>query len=305
MSEYGCSASEPLTALISSANTGGDGSGFQQSTAEKPDGGALGPRAAHRAAIVPAEPSALGGLRSSSDTNTTGSGTPDTVAAGEGEGVKEPLEHGVAVALDVVLLAAVAVELLHEEGDAVAHCDCDVEGLVERVGDADADAVVVDESDVVPHGDSDGDRDAETLSVGEAVVENVGDVVLHGDEDSVRVVEMLTVEDIVVVSVSVGDVELHGDCVGDTVVVTLSVGDLDAVSVSECDAEVHGDNVVDTVAEGDCDCVTDSVSEMESDSVGEPEKHSVAEPDHDTTDGDADRVDPAGAQNGPMLNVAR
>ena len=64
----GCSTSEALTAVMSSASTGGDGSGFQQSTAEKPDGGALGPLAAHRAAIASFEPAdGGGGLRSSSE----------------------------------------------------------------------------------------------------------------------------------------------------------------------------------------------------------------------------------------------
>ena len=51
----------------------------------------------------------------------TGSGTPDTVAAGEGEGEKDLTEHGVAVALAVALLARVAEKLVHGEGDAVAH----------------------------------------------------------------------------------------------------------------------------------------------------------------------------------------
>ena len=85
MSEYGCSASEPLMAFMSSANTGASGSGFQQSTADMPVlGGALGPDELHRNAIASLEPdSGGGGLRSSSDTNTTGSGTPEIVATGE------------------------------------------------------------------------------------------------------------------------------------------------------------------------------------------------------------------------------
>ena len=116
MSAPGRSTSAPLTAFISSASTGASGSGFQHSTALMPVfGGALGPRELHRAAISASEPcDGGGGLRSSSDTNTTGSGTPDHVARGDGDGEYVVLEHGEGDA--------------REEGEGVEHDDSDALG---------------------------------------------------------------------------------------------------------------------------------------------------------------------------------
>ena len=69
--------------------------------------------------------------------------------------------------------------------------------------------------------------------------------------------------------------------------------------------------VTDTVCVSVTDCVGDCVADRhsvalpDSDDCGVDDRHSVALPDSDAIVADAVGVDPAGAQNGPMLNVAR
>ena len=67
--------------------------------------------------------------------------------------------------------------------------------------------------------------------------------------------------------------------------------------------EEQGVGVPQRVAEGVED--KQSVALPDSDDTGVADKHSVALPDSDAIVADAVGVDPAGAQNGPMLNVAR
>ena len=144
-----------------------------------------------------------------------------------------------------------------------------------------AEKLVHGEGDDVAHGDSDGER----------LVESVGDADTHADCDV----------DTVNVGVSEGDAVPHCDRDSDGVAEThnVIVADVDTdaveVSVSEGDVVPHGDSDGDRVLEGDRE--TDSVNEI--DSIG------VREPDRDARDGDVVGVDPAGAQNGPMLNVER
>ena len=57
--------------------------------------------------------------------------------------------------------------------------------------------------------------------------------------------------------------------------------------------------------EGDCESDCDADSDTEADGEGVLDKHSDEEAENDATDGDGVFVDPAGSQNGPMLNVAR
>ena len=74
-------------------------------------------------------------------------------------------------------------------------------------------------------------------------------------------------------------------------------------SVCEGDDDAHVEG--ESVPVRDNDVVTDSVDDAESDDVMVTDRHCVTEPVSVAIVGDADSVDPAGAQNGPMLNVAR
>ena len=80
----------------------------------------------------------------------------------------------------------------------------------------------------------------------------------------------------------------------------------DCVTVTVCEIEVSPvatvpETVTDGLREGDIDVVGVEQNVLEED----PDKHSVAVPDSDAIVADAVGVDPAGAQNGPMLYVAR
>ena len=85
--------------------------------------------------------------------------------------------------------------------------------------------------------------------------------------------------------------------VTDTVSDSVTVPDGDIVTLWLCDC--------DSVPDGDKDCVTDTVGDTDSDVDTVTDRHCVTEPVSVAIVGDADSVDPAGAQNGPMLNVAR
>ena len=81
----------------------------------------------------------------------------------------------------------------------------------------------------------------------------------------------------------------------------------------QCDGDRVADRVkdvvVDTESVGESDCDSDGVPDRDGvkDTVDEivTDRHCVTVPVSDAMDGDGDGVDPAGAQNGPMLNVAR
>ena len=117
--------------------------------------------------------------------------------------------------------------------------------------------------------------------------------------------------------------DTDGDCEAVAQGEDETVPDRDSVLEGQCDADgvLDWDNdsdgetdcVSDPVEYGDCDRAPLSVKdvEMDTESVCEvedeivTERHCVTVPVRDAMDGDGDGVDPAGAQNGPMLNVAR
>ena len=83
--------------------------------------------------------------------------------------------------------------------------------------------------------------------------------------------------------------------------VAICVGDEDSAVVSDCTTE----GVTSGELDDDSECDADTDCEAEDEGEGALEELSDPEAESDATDGEAVGVDPAGSQNGPMLNVAR
>ena len=134
-------------------------------------------------------------------------------------------------------------------------------------------------------GDTDGDCEAVAHRDDDTVPDSDSDGVSVADWESVLVRDVLSVREVV----GDGVCESEDDSDGETEAVT------DCVRDTVCDSELE------SVCDGHCEDVLEVVPDIEvlKDDVRLPV------PVSDAMDGDGDGVDPAGAQNGPMLNVAR